>query len=156
MFLKLSFLTKEKLYLAGGTALALQLGHRKSIDFDFYSTTHFTKKTFLPLFKKNLKNKAIKILRDFDNTFEIIINKKIHLSCFYYPYKIFSYVKCKGINLVSIEDIAAMKLVAISQRGRRRDFVDMYYLIKRFGLEKILKLTEKNIQNLMFIAAYAV
>lgn len=42
-----------------------------------------------------------------------------------------------------IEDIAAMKLVAISQRGKRRDFVDMYYLMQKLGLENILTLTEK-------------
>lgn len=71
IFPKLNFLTKENLYLAGGTAPALQLGHRRSIDFDFYSSKHFKKGKFISLFRKYLKNDKIEVLRDFDDTFEM-------------------------------------------------------------------------------------
>lgn len=142
IFSKLLFLTKEKFYLAGGTALSLQIGHRTSVDFDFYIQNHFKAGELILLFKGNLKNAEIKILQDFNDTFEIIINEKVRLSCFYYPYKILSLLKFQDINIVSVNDIAAMKVVAISQRGRKRDFIDIYYLINLLNLKKILKLTQ--------------
>src|SRR3989344_2826381 len=131
LFYELSFLSKAGCYLAGGTALALQMGHRTSVDFDFYTKKHFQKNTLTNLFQDNLSNWPIKIIRDFDNTFEIQAGKDIHLSCFYYQYPLLE--KCvdiSGVKIASVADIAAMKLVAISQRGKRRDFVDMYYLVK--------------------------
>jgi len=140
---RLGFTRELKMYLAGGTALALQIGHRTSVDFDFYIPKNFKKGELKLHFKNNFKNYKIKILRDFDDTFEINING-ISLSCFYYPYKLIKKkVLVEGIEIADIEDITAMKLVAVSQRGTKRDFVDVYYLIKKFGLPKILKLTDK-------------
>lgn len=141
---ELSFLSKAGCYLAGGTALALQLGHRTSVDFDFYIKKHFKKNTLGDLFDNNLAHWPLKILRDFDDTFEVQVEKDIHLSCFYYRYPLLE--KCidiSGVKAASIADIAAMKLVAISQRGKRRDFVDMYYLINNFGLRKVLDWTSE-------------
>jgi predicted nucleotidyltransferase component of viral defense system len=141
---KLSFTKDLKLYLAGGTALALQIGHRTSIDFDFYTKEHFKKGELVKLFKDNLeKEYSLKVLRDFDDTFEIQIDN-LHLSCFYYPYSLIDkLVEIDNIQIASVKDIAAMKIVAISQRGKRRDFIDIYYLIKKMGLAKILSLTQK-------------
>ncbi|TAN57274.1 hypothetical protein EPN15_04825 [Patescibacteria group bacterium] len=144
LFYELSFLSKAGCYLAGGTALALQMGHRTSVDFDFYIKKHFQKNTLTDLFQDNLSDWPIKILRDFDDTFEVQAGKDIHLSCFYYRYPLLE--KCiniSGVNIAAIADIAAMKLVAISQRGKRRDFVDMYYLMKNFGLKKIIDWTSQ-------------
>lgn len=144
LFYELSFLSKAGCYLAGGTALALQLGHRTSVDFDFYIKKHFKKNTLSDLFQDNLAHWPLKILRDFDDTFEIQAGKDIHLSCFYYRYSpLEKYIDISGVKVASIADIAAMKLVAISQRGKRRDFVDMYYLIKDFGLKKIIDWTSQ-------------
>lgn len=143
IFSKLNFVKKLGLYLAGGTALALQLGHRTSIDFDFYTKRHFRKGEFLKFFKQGLKNFSLKVLRDQDDTFEAQING-VHLSCFYYPYKLVGkLIEAYGIPIASVEDAAAMKLVAISQRGKRRDFIDIFYLIKKLGLKKILSLAEE-------------
>ncbi len=145
---QLGFTKKHKMYLAGGTALALQVGHRTSVHFDFYTNQHFKKSTLLKIFKNNLKNLSIKVLRDVDDTFEIQINN-LHLSCFYYPYSLVGkLVNIKGIQLASIEDISAMKVVAISQRGRQRDFIDIYYLINKLGLDKIISITEKKYPEL--------
>ncbi len=133
---------QEKFYLAGGAALSLQIGHRTSVDFDFYTPNHFKAGELILLFKENLKNAEIKILQDSDDTFEIIINEKVRLSCFYYPYKVLSLLRFQDINIVSVNDIATMKVVAISQRGRKRDFIDIYYLINLLGLKKILELAQ--------------
>lgn len=138
---KLSFTSQLKFYMAGGTALALQIGHRTSIDFDFYRQEEFKKAEFRNKFEDAFFDYKLKFLRDDKNTFELQIND-IHLSCFYYPYDLIrNVVHVGGVNVASIEDIAAMKMIAIVQRGTFRDFVDMYYLINKFGLPKILELT---------------
>lgn len=143
IFSKLSFVKNLKLYLAGGTALSLQLGHRTSVDFDFYTKNHFKSGELLKHFKKHLKGYSLKVLRDQDDTFEIQLNG-VHLSCFHYAYKLLvKPLKAEHLDLAAIEDISAMKIVAISQRGRRRDFIDIYYLIKKFGLTDIFSLTQK-------------
>jgi len=140
---KLGFLKSLGAYLAGGTALALQIGHRTSIDFDFYTPRHFKRGKLALLFKEQLKEAKIEIIRDQDDTFEISLNG-IHASLFFYPYKLLKKpLVWKNVSIVSAEDVAAMKLLAISQRGKRRDFIDMYYLIKMFGLESVVEMTEK-------------
>jgi len=52
------------------------------------------------------------------------------------------------VNLLSAEDIAAMKMIAIIQRGARRDFVDIYFLIKKFGIEKIFTFAQEKYKKL--------
>jgi predicted nucleotidyltransferase component of viral defense system len=128
-------------YMAGGTALALQLGHRTSLDFDFYTRDHFEIEKILANFQKSFKK--VKVERVVKDTL-ILEVEDVSLSIFYYPYNLIKpLVHYSGVNLASIEDIAAMKMVAISMRGKRRDFVDGYYLLKTFTLDEIIKLTLK-------------
>jgi hypothetical protein len=134
---KLAFLKKERFYLAGGTALALQLGHRTSVDFDFYTLKLFQPKA---LYRKFLKNKlaAKKQQMAFGTLLLRLGNSEA--SMFYYDYPLIKktvYLP-QGIELASLEDIAAMKLEAIIQRGTRRDFIDLFFLLRNFGLRKIL------------------
>jgi len=144
VFSKLSFTRRMKLYLAGGTALAFYLNHRTSVDFDFYTQKHFKKGEFSKIFKKNLTEWPFKIIRDYDDTFEIELKKTIRLSCFYYPYSLLKRpVGVEGVSIASLNDLAAMKLVAISQRGKQRDFVDIYYLIQQYGLPRLLDVTQQ-------------
>jgi len=140
---QLAFTKKLDMYLAGGTALALQIGHRTSVDFDFYTSKYFKKGSLIKHFKDNLGKYSLKVLRDTDDTFEIQVND-ILISCFFYFYSLIENLEnIQDVQLASIKDIAAMKIVAISQRGKRRDFIDIYYLIEELGLEAILLLTEK-------------
>lgn len=139
----LKFTSGLDLYLAGETALALYLGHRTSIDFDFYRPKEFKKEFLTEAFRENLVSEQWEIFRDEDNTFELMI-ENIHLSCFFYRYPLlrpFRFVE--GVQLASLEDIAAMKIVAIGQRGKHRDFIDIYYLIRKMGLSKLLRLTQQ-------------
>jgi len=141
---KLSFLRGIKSYLAGGTALALRLGHRTSVDFDFYTPKHFDGGMLRRLIKKTLPGLKIKIIRDTDDTFDAVLDNGAKLSLFYYPYKLLKKpANFKNTAIVSLEDIAAMKLIAITQRGKRRDFIDFYYLLKIFNLRQIMEATEK-------------
>lgn len=82
-------------------------------------------------------------MRDFKNTCELLVNN-VHLSCFYYPYPLIGKLKkFQNVLIASIQDICAMKVLAIWQRGTKRDFIDIYYLIKIFGLKKILSWAKK-------------
>jgi hypothetical protein len=143
-FKQLGFTKSLGLYLAGGTSLALQIGHRQSIDFDFYTDKHFKKGILNKTFSEQLASWRFNLLRDIDDTFEANIAPDIHLSCFYYKYPLLKKPRLiSGVLVVSLKDIAAMKLVAISQRGTRRDFIDMYYLLQYFNLKEVLRLTQE-------------
>jgi len=138
---KLGFLKKYGFYLAGGTGLALQLGHRTSLDFDFYTEKKFNTRELREEFDKSFKEvREIYIAED---TLELEV-EGIRISLFRYPYPLIKPCQEIGnIYLASVEDIAAMKILAISQRGRRRDFIDIYFLIKKFGLKSIIEFVKE-------------
>ena len=128
----LDFLSKEEWignpdwYLAGGTALALQAGHRKSVDLDFFSRQkNFEEEEVLSHFSKN---KEWKIDFSRKNTiYAILCGAKI--SFIAYPFFVpkQEYLRYGSVNVLQMRDIAVMKIVAISQRGRKRDFFDLYW-----------------------------
>lgn len=127
-------------YLAGGTACALQIGHRVSLDLDFFTYEEFPTEIVLKQlgqlsgFKLDQTEKWT-ILGSFP---------KVKFSYFYYPYPLIKKTSpFSQINLASLEDIAAMKIAAICDRGTRRDFIDLYFLTKKFPLDKILKFYDK-------------
>ena len=114
-------------YLAGGTALALQLGHRISVDFDFFSPEKFEPKIFADQLSE---------LGDFQETQAsegtvLGIFEGIRFSLFVYPHRLLQPVqKYLEVNIASIEDIATMKIEAIAGRGIKRDFIDLYHICK--------------------------
>lgn len=128
-------------YMAGGTALALQLGHRESIDFDF-----FTQKSFDP----------IQVSRSLSSlgTFKEIAAKGISLigelngvkmSYFQYDYPLLEKtLPYQGISLAHVHDIAAMKLVAICDRSTKKDFIDIFTIVHHdISLERMFELYDK-------------
>ena len=139
---KLGFLKKYGFYLAGGTALALQINHRTSVDFDFYIFKKFDNKKLLRDLESRFKD--IKLIQIPEQTLIVKI-RGTEVSFFHYPYPlIYSLIKEKGVPFIAAkEDIAAMKVMSIIQRGTKRDFVDVYFLIKEFGLKKIFEIAEK-------------
>jgi len=139
---KISFFKNKKFYLAGGTALALQLGHRTSKDFDFYIKEKFDSKKLYLEFKK-IFSKGISKPDFSEDTLQFKIGIT-DLSFFRYPYFLIKPLKnWNSLFLLSLEDIAGMKIEAIIGRGTKRDFIDIYFLIKKFGLKKILEFTKK-------------
>lgn len=137
---KIKNLPKES-YLAGGTALALQLGHRTSLDFDFYTKEDFNPEQLLGTFQNNFDEAKVESISKGTLILEV---DDISFSIFHYPYNMIKpFVNFEGIDLASIEDILAMKVIAISMRGKRRDFVDAFYLLKKFSLEEAIKITIK-------------
>ena len=138
---KLGFIEKYGFYLAGGTALALQIGHRDSLDFDFYTEKKFDsqklREEFDPRFEK------VQEIYIAEGTLGLEVDG-IGVSFFKYPYPLIRPLeKMESIYLASKEDIAAMKTIAISQRGKRRDFIDIYFLITEFGLKKIIEFAKE-------------
>lgn len=139
---KLAFLKDAGFYLAGGTALALQIGHRTSIDFDFYKRESFDSPIISSLIAQKIPKTTIEIMQK-DTILGRIGESGLSLS--HYPYDIIKPFKSAGAaaDLLSLEDIAAMKILAIGDRGRRRDFIDLYFLISIFGLEQIFEFVRK-------------
>lgn len=127
-----------KTYLAGGSALALHYGHRRSIDFDFFTPTEFDPKKLsaalsaIGVFAEEVA-KGISLIGKFNST---------KLSCFRYDYPLIEETTdYHHIPVVHPHDIAAMKLVAICDRGTRKDFVDLYTLAKHgISLEAMMEL----------------
>lgn len=151
-FGQLSFTADLGIYLAGGTALAFYLNHRTSADFDFYSSQSFAKGQLVRIFGEKLKGVEVEILRDIENTFDLEI-EGIHLSCFYYPYPLICKLnRLEDVALASLEDLSAMKLVAIAQRDSYRDFIDLYYLLEKFGLSQLLGWTQEKYPSYSEIA----
>lgn len=126
----------RELNLVGGTALALQIGHRKSDDLDLFGHLevddyHLT--TILHQFK------SVKRLNQTSNIKTFLING-IKVDFVNYPYKwIASSLKANGIRLAQKIDIAAMKLAAIAGRGTKKDFIDIFSLFDDYSLEEMLQ-----------------
>lgn len=134
-------------YLAGGTALALYLGHRTSLDFDFYTTGEFSREKIFNLLKKICGEENITVSSLEKNNFIGTINK-VNVSVFYYPYKLLAaLINIKHISLASLNDIAAMKIIAVIQRPAKRDYIDIHYLLKQYPLETIFQWAEKKYPN---------
>jgi hypothetical protein len=124
----------KKCYLAGGTAMALQFGHRLSFDLDFFTNIEFDRKLVI----QKIESFDFKTGREAWGT---ILGKlgDTQFSLFYYEYPLITKtLDYLGINLASPEDIAAMKIDAIGGRGAKRDFIDLYFLVKKFGNLQIL------------------
>jgi len=121
--------------LVGGTALALQIGHRKSIDLDFFGTI---KADNIAILQKLKKIGKIIVLQNTQNINIYLIND-IKVDIVNYPYPWIENVKLEdNLLLASIKDIAAMKISAITGRGTKKDFIDLYFLLKRWTLKEIL------------------
>jgi predicted nucleotidyltransferase component of viral defense system len=121
--------------LAGGTALSLQLGHRISVDLDFFTETLFSTEKIYREIKKAGLNPIV--LQEEKGTLILTINE-IKVSFFHYPYPFFDEKKTwKGFSIAGVKDIAAMKVIAITQRGAKRDFIDLYFIFQIIPFWKI-------------------
>lgn len=140
------FFKESRAYLAGGSGLTLHLGHRYSYDLDFFTRKKFQEDAIIQLIDQcghfKLESRYWRTI--------LGIFEDVKFSLFFYKYPLIKpTIKIlKSINLVSLEDIAAMKIAAISDRGTKRDFIDLYFLLAHFSLEKILKLYDQKYQNL--------
>jgi len=140
---------KKDFYLAGGTGLALQLGHRDSIDFDFFSLKDFdTSQIYLKL-KSIFENHSIQKIQDDKNTLTILLDKNIKLSFFTYRYKLIGKLLDESyFKIASIEDIACMKFAAITSRATNKDYIDLYFILQSNSLKDLLVSLKKKMPEL--------
>ncbi len=122
-------------YLVGGTALALKYGHRLSIDLDFFTAKEFdTRKVIDSLSGKF----SMTVLSQATNSLTLdIASVKTDFIRHNYPL-LNQVVEEEGIKMASVEDIAAMKLNSLMNRGSKKDFFDIYELLNHFTLEQLL------------------
>jgi hypothetical protein len=115
-------------YLAGGTALALQLGHRTSVDLDLFRREEWSVEVATNALA-GLGGVEVELVDS--GTLWARVDD-IRVSLFHYPYRLVGELVPApwGVPLASLLDIACMKLVAVSQRGSRKDFVDLYFLAR--------------------------
>lgn len=127
---------KREYYLVGGTAIALYLGHRRSIDYDLFK--------FAPLNRK----KNIEKIRQFGyeplitwnvtDQMNLVVND-VKLTFFQYPFQIKAdHVFEESVRIPDLIDLAAMKAYALGRRSKWKDYVDLYFLLKeQFSFEAI-------------------
>jgi hypothetical protein len=125
----------EQTRLVGGTALALQLGHRKSIDLDFFGTVDCEAEYL----RESIAGIAsLTILKESPHIHIYIVDGiKVDIVNYKYPW-LDDVVLEQGLRLASVNDIAAMKITAIIGRGTKKDFIDIAFLLHHFSLEEIL------------------
>lgn len=136
----------KEYYLVGGTAIALQIGHRESIDFD--------------MFKLGSVNK-IKIsqrLSDFGLTYQLLYSnaESFHILCngvkitfFQYPFKIRTKIAFQDIKIPDLLHLAAMKAYALGRRAKWKDYVDLYFIFKNYhSIEEVTSKAQGIFQSL--------
>lgn len=130
---------KNNFYLAGGTSLALQIGHRDSIDFDFFCEADIhTARLFERLRKIFEDHKLLKIQEEV-NTLTVLIDESVKVSFFTYRYKLIDKtISDKHLTYASMADIGCMKLSAITGRASNKDYIDLYFILKFFPLSDLL------------------
>jgi predicted nucleotidyltransferase component of viral defense system len=123
--------------LVGGTALALLLGHRLSVDLDFFGKiegdtetigTHLLGKGFDVKWESNTETIHIYVINGI----------KVDIVNYFYSW-IEDVIVEDNIRLAGLKDIAAMKISAITNRGSKKDFIDIYFLLNHFSMEEIMQ-----------------
>ncbi len=134
----------QNFLLVGGTALALQLGHRTSTDIDLFYHQKFD----------------TSLLRsEIENDFDCEVKTVYRFALFIYVEKIKTDIVFQrsnmlkeplvidGIKMASLDDLAAMKLMAITNRGKLRDFVDIFILLQKFSLDEMVEMWAKKFES---------
>jgi len=129
----------DHFYLVGGTAIALHLGHRRSIDFDL-----FTDKSFDPLKIRNRILKSCKIGHTFsqgDGELTVLIDN-VKVTFFFYPFIIkHNLTLDKIIEMPDLITLGAMKAFALGRRAKWKDYVDLYFIFKKFSFKELIEKT---------------
>ena len=138
----------KNFYLAGGTGAALQLKHRVSLDLDFFTEKDIDAKT---LIQKIKTRGEISIERETENTL-IGIFYGTRVSFLKYDYPLFFDLKqIKGVNVADLRDIGCMKTDAISSRGMKRDFVDLFFICREaISLKNLLSLFKRKYKSVNY------
>jgi hypothetical protein len=132
---------KKEYYLVGGTAIALQIGHRQSIDFDLFKMANVQ------------QNKIDKRLSEFNLPYQLlfadaqsfhILANDVKLTFFQYPFKILTKKTFSEIKMPDLLHLAAMKAYALGRRAKWKDYIDLYFILKDYhSLQEISDKTQE-------------
>jgi len=117
-------------YLVGGTAIALHIGHRRSIDFDLFTFKKFDNGKIKLIIGKEAR--INNIMRDEEGQYTIIVNG-VHMTFFQYPFVIPAKHWFKRIiKMPDLLTLAAMKAYALGRRAKWKDYVDLYFIMEKY------------------------
>lgn len=165
---------QKDFYLAGGTAIALQIGHRVSVDFDFFASEKLSKTLLTKLQKKFKSRFKLELLVNNSEELTMLVDG-VKLTYLYYPFPVIeSFVIDQDVSMLSLAELAATKAYTVGCRGEGKDYIDIYYLLKekhvqlvsllmlarekyktdfndRLFLEQLLYLDDINLSNVILL-----
>ena len=142
----LPFLTEFKDFgLVGGTGIALQIGHRSSIDFDLFSNKEFKNEDIRKIILKNGK-KIDHVFVDQKDEYTVLIGG-VKVTFLFYPFKIEFPSEFSGIKAADLLTLSALKAYALGRRAKWKDYVDIYFILKVHTMEEIISKTKEIFGN---------
>ncbi len=137
----------KSFYLAGGTAIALQIGHRISVDFDFFSDQPIAKTLLFSVKAKFPDSFSVNVSVNDSSQLTLFANG-VKLSFTYYPFARIEPL-IDGFSMLSLRELAATKAYTIGRRGEYKDYIDMYFLLqgRHITLAELIKLAKLKYQN---------
>lgn len=135
----------EGFALVGGTSLALRFGHRVSVDLDFFRPDKFDNKAVAAALVADFP--SFRLTNDNSNGMMAFI-EDVKVDFVTYPYALVSPIEVvDGVRMMSLADVVAMKLGAISNRGAKKDFYDLHILLKEMGIDEVLNCYARKFPN---------
>ena len=118
----------EDFFLVGGTAIALQIGHRRSIDFDMFTHEPFDNGKIRR--KISRATKTFSVLRDETGQYTLNI-RGVQFTFFHYPYVVPCGKRWGSVKMPDLLTLAAMKVFALARRAKWKDYVDLYFIFSK-------------------------
>ncbi len=133
----------RRFYLAGGTALALRMGHRRSVDLDFFSETDEIHASTRRELIRSFSAHHTQVVENVDGDLLLLVNG-LHVGFYSYGYPLLEPAQAvANVGLASLLDLGLMKLDAIIGRGSRKDFYDLYIISQQITLPDLLSAGER-------------
>lgn len=135
-------------YLVGGTALALQIGHRISVDFDLFTAKKIPAE-LLDKVKRIFKEFKIKIIINHSEQLGVKINEiKVDFVKYTFPL-VLNLTEFMGVKIAAVAEIAAMKAHVLDRRGTLKDYIDLFFILKdkHSTIEETRKIAEKKYKD---------
>jgi hypothetical protein len=121
---------KREFYLVGGTAIALNIGHRRSIDFDLFKFSAIRHKSIIN--KIESFNSSYQVTRRVTEQLNVVVHN-VKFTFYQYPFKVNANVNFdQMLRMPGLLDLAAMKAYALGRRSKWKDYVDIYFLLKDY------------------------
>ncbi len=130
-------------YLAGGTSLALQIGHRVSVDFDFFSPEPIPRELFAKAKQVFATSTIAPLVNNVDELTILVDNVKLTFLTYPFPF-IEPLVRMAELSLLSVAEIGATKAYTIGRRGSYKDYVDLFYILSEHhaSLQEVIAMAE--------------